>query len=233
MTAAAVNAGAGPLDSLLSAATTHVFDVDHTLTRHSTGRRFAQSGIRRGVFRLHQFLTMPWFYLRYRMGSLRLQDITREIRPITGMARSDLVALAHEAWHDFVQDDLIPGAREHVAACRSRGHRTVLLSTSFDVILEPLARELEVDAVISSELEFTDGHATGWIVGGPCYAEEKSRRLRAYLDREQLVAERSAFYSDSFHDLPTFAMVAHPVPVYPDAVLSVHARREGWPVVRW
>jgi HAD superfamily hydrolase (TIGR01490 family) len=221
------------LDAALARAHVHVFDVDHTLTRHSTGRRFAQAGIRTGAFRRRDFLSMPWFYFRYRLGSLSLADITREIRMIAGMTAGELRAVAAAAWSDFVAADLFPEARDHVAACQAAGARTVLLSTSFDLILEPLAQELGVETVIASELEFHGDRATGWIVGGPCYAEEKARRLAAYLGERDLPAGECALYSDSFHDLPSFQMVGMPVPVNPDGVLRTAAARAGWPVVRW
>lgn len=221
------------LEAVLSRAKVHVFDVDHTLTRHSTGRRFAQAGIRSGVFRRWDFLSMPWFYLRYRLGSLSLADITREIRMIAGMTTEELRDVAATAWSEFIAGDLFPEARKHIAACRAVGARTVLLSTSFDLILEPLAAELGVETVIASELEFHNDRATGWIVGGPCYAEEKARRLAGYLAERDIAAAECAFYSDSFHDLPSFQMVGMPVPVNPDGVLRTAARRAGWPVVRW
>lgn len=222
------------LSRLLETATVHVFDVDHTLTRHSTGRRFAQAGVREGVFRRRDLLTLPWFYLRYRIGNLTLADITREIQVIRGLSRERLATLADTTWRTFGAVDLIPAAQDHLRACRERGHTVVLLSTSFDLVLEPLARDLGVDAVLSSELDFDDtGRATGWLVGGPCYAEEKARRLAVYLQDRGLSPTQAAFYSDSFHDLPTFALVGAPVAVRPDSVLRRQARRRGWPVVTW
>ncbi|MEX2445239.1 MAG: hypothetical protein WD492_16700 [Alkalispirochaeta sp.] len=86
------------LEKYLGRSSIHVFDVDHTLTRHSTGRRFAQAGIRLGAFRVRDFITMPWFYLRYRMGSLALADITREIQVLRGMSRARLREIAAAAW---------------------------------------------------------------------------------------------------------------------------------------
>jgi HAD superfamily hydrolase (TIGR01490 family) len=221
------------LEQCLERATIHVFDVDHTLTRHSTGRRFAQAGIRLGEFHIRDFLTMPWFYLRYRMGSLKLTDITREIQVISGMRRDRIREIAAAAWRDFVEDDLFSAAREHLRTCQARGHRTLLLSTSFDLILEPVAAALEVDTVLASELEFEGDRATGWIVGGPCYAEEKARRLSEYLTAEGRSPEECAFYSDSFHDMPSFELVGTPVPVNPDSVLRVAARGQGWPITKW
>lgn len=211
----------------------HVFDVDHTLTRHSTGRRFARAGIDLGVFRTRDFLSMPWFYLRYRLGRLSLDDITREIRVITGMPRTRLEGVANHCWEHYVQHDIFPAARAHLDRCRASGGDIVLLSTSFALVLNPLAHALAVDDVIASQLEWCDDRATGWLIGGPCYAEEKARRLDVYLREHGLTADRVAFYSDSFHDLPTLEMVGHPVAVNPDPVLTRRARRRHWPIVRW
>lgn len=226
-------AGRRRLRELLDGASVHVFDVDHTLTHHSTGRRFAQTGVRHGIFRLRHLATLPWFYLRYRLGTLQLSDITREIRAITGMTRDELRGLAEATWREYGERDLYPTAAAHIAACRERGHRVILLSTSFDVILQPLAATLQVDTVISSELEFIDDRATGWLVGGPCYAEEKTRRLERYLSANGIPADACAFYSDSFHDMPSFAHVGFPVPVHPDTVLRAQAQRAAWPVITW
>ena len=225
--------GQAYLASLVDQATTHVFDVDHTLTRHSTGRRFAQAGLADRTFRWHDFISMPWFYLRYRIGRLQLSDITREIRPMAGLARERITDLADMAWWSHVRSDLFPHAREHLNRCRARERRLVLLSTSIDLLLTPIAGHLGVDKTIASVLEFEDDICSGWIVGGPCYAQEKWRRLKHYLDEVGERPERCAFYSDSFHDLPTFVEVAFPVPVNPDLVLRRHARNANWPIVRW
>ena len=221
------------LEGLLDAARVHVFDVDHTLTRHATGRRFARAGINEGYLRLRDFWSLPWYYLRYRLGNLGIADVTREMRPLRGLSRTLVKELAEIAWWGYTRYDLFPRAARHIAACTERNHTVILLSTSFELLLNPLGRHLAVDAVIASRLAFEEGIATGWIAGTPCYADEKRRRLHAYLQEHALDGEPCAFYSDSFHDLPTFTSVTHPVAIHPDAALRRHATRHGWPIVRW
>jgi HAD superfamily hydrolase (TIGR01490 family) len=221
------------LEEVANAADVHVFDVDHTLTRRSTGRRFAQAGVRAGVVRRRDLVSLPWFYLRYRLGNLSLQDVTREIRLLTGRTREELLDLSRSAWDHYIAADVYAPAVDHIRRCRGLGRRIVLLSTSLDVLIEPLARYLEVHDTIASELEFEGRTATGWLVGGPCYAEEKARRLAEYLGNECGPHAACAFYSDSFHDLPSFALADRPVAVNPDLILRVRAKRESWPIVRW
>ncbi len=221
------------LEYLADRAHTHIFDVDHTLTRHSTGRRFAQAGVKVGLFSRRHLLSLPWFYLRYRLGHLSLEDVTREIRVLRGRTRRELSEIALSAWRDHIALDLYTQATRYVRSLVDRGRRVVLASTTFDVILEPLARELGVRDTISSVLQFEHDRATGWLLGGPCYAEEKARRIAVFLDDHGIDPDGCAFYSDSFHDLPSFNLVAFPVPVHPDALLRTRCAAAGWRAVSW
>ncbi|MDA3949975.1 MAG: HAD-IB family hydrolase [Spirochaeta sp.] len=221
------------LTTVLKRAQVHIFDVDHTLTRHSTGRRFVQVGHRAGLFPTAYLLSLPFFYLRYRMGKLGLQHITREIKPITGCHREELAAVAADAWQQYIRADLYPAAERYIAACREGGAAIILASTSFDIILQPLAAAVGADETISSILEFRDDRATGWLEGGPCYAEQKARRLAETLERRDIPPAACAFYSDSFHDLPSLDLVGFPVAVHPDPVLRRVAHRRAWPIASW
>lgn len=211
--------------------TTHIFDVDHTLTAHSSGRRFAEAGVRSRLFSRRAMLSLPWFYLRYRIGQLSLSDITREISVLTGCMHAELEALADRAWNEAIRADLYPAAREYLTEMQRGGHRLVLASTSFDIILLPLARELGISDIIASHLEFEHERATGWLTGGPCYAEEKARRISVFLAENNITPATCAMYSDSFHDIPSLELVGYPVAVHPDAVLKRRARRSGWPIL--
>lgn len=221
------------LVNILEAAEAHIFDVDHTLTHHSTGRRFAQVGHRMGIFSARYVAYLPIFYLRYRLGHLTLADLTREIKPLTGRSRETLEEIVKAAWDRYIKHDLYPQAVGYIAACRNRGVPIILASTSFDIILQPLADELSADETIASTLEFTDGRATGWISSGPCYAEEKARRIGSTLEKIGVAPERCAFYTDSFHDLPSLELVGYPVAVHPDVALRRIANRRAWPRIRW
>ena len=221
------------LAHLAERAHTHIFDVDHTLTIHSTGRRFAQAGVKMGLFSRRHLLSLPWFYLRYRLGHLSLEDVTREIRILRGQTRQELSEIAVAAWRDHIVGDLYGEATRYVRSLIERGRRVVLATTTFDIILEPVARELGVHDTISSVLQFEHDRATGWLLGGPCYAEEKARRIGVFLGDHGIDPAECAFYSDSFHDLPSFNLVGFPVPVHPDALLRTRAVAAGWHTVRW
>ncbi len=218
---------------LIRSAAVHIFDVDHTLTSHSTGRRYALAGVRKGMFSRRELMSLPFMYLQYRLGKLSLQRVTREIRSIKGKRYEELARLARDTFERSGRNDLFPQAVEYLATCRREGRTVVLASSSFDVILEPLRDYLQVDHMICSELAYEDGVATGWFTDGPCYAQVKAERITRYLEEQEISAEDVAFYSDSFHDLPSLQLAGTAVPVNPDILLRQLAKVERWPVLNW
>ena len=50
-----------------------LFDVDHTITRHSTGGRFIMRAIARGLVPWHLAAMLPWYGVAYRLGLLTPQ----------------------------------------------------------------------------------------------------------------------------------------------------------------
>ncbi len=212
----------------------HIFDVDHTLTRYSTGTLYARAGLRDGMVSLRQLASMPFYYLLYRIGRLSLGTVTKKIKPLQGYTRKELVDLAYRAWEAGGHDNVFKSARAYLDACRAAGAEIALATSSFDVIIEPLQEALGIHHVISSVLEFDrEDRSTGWLAGGPCYAEAKADRIVALLHELGNDPEECAFYSDSFHDLPGLRTVGMPVAVNPDILLKRVARREGWPILRW
>ena len=212
----------------------HIFDVDHTLTRRSTGFLFARAARRDGIVTWRQLASLPYYYLRYRLGRLSLGAVTREIKPLQGYTRTELYEIACKAWEEDGRDDVYRSALAYLQACRAEGAPIILATSSFDVIVAPLQESLGIEYVISSVMEFDDeDRSTGWLVGGPCYAEAKAGRMLDLLKQLDIDPQDCAFYSDSIHDLPGLRSVGKPVAVNPDLRLKHVANRAGWPILRW
>lgn len=213
-------------------ASVHIFDVDHTLTRHSTARRIAELGREQGFVTLRMLLRLPFLYARYRLGILDIRDVNRPVEPLTGMSEERLRELGEESFERGTKGDLFTEMNELLAKLRRQGQEVLLASTSFRFLLAPLARHLGANGLVCSELEMSGGIATGHMAGEPCYAEEKAEKTAAYCAARGLDLSEAAFYTDSHHDLPLLSRVATPVAVHPDFRLRLRARKEGWEILR-
>jgi HAD superfamily hydrolase (TIGR01490 family) len=204
------------------------FDVDHTITRGSTGRLFLLEAVSRRIMRPWHLAVIPLNFLAYRFGKGGVAFFKREFPIIKGIPRKDLEEMAQRVFEERIEGDIRPGIRALIAERKAAGARLVLASSSLDFIIEPLARQLGADAVIASSLEFEDGISTGRLLGMPAFGPLKRDRARAFAAEAGLGLPDCAFYSDSIHDLPLLLEVGSPVVVNPERRLAREAARRGW-----
>ena len=207
------------------------FDVDHTLTRRSSGTRFVGLAMRRKVLPLRLLLIVPWYSLMYRLGLFRLRDYVEGFPYLRGIRRATLEKIAEDSFEGWLKQDLFEDAVTLVRQRRGDGRRVFLATSSIDFVVAPLAAYLGVDGMLATALQFENGICTGRIVGTPMFRREKKNRVLAFLAEQGVPPSECSFYSDSIYDLPLLQEVGRPVAVNPDFKLRRLARRRGWPIV--
>lgn len=120
-------------------------------------------------------------------------------RFVKGMPRDRLFS-AGDAFCHTLPALLRPEGIELLQWHQSQGHRCVLVSASLDVYLQCWASRHEFDHVISTELDYVEGVATGHILGNNCHGEEKSLRICRWLNGVRPSATYA--YGDTKGDLP-------------------------------
>jgi HAD superfamily hydrolase (TIGR01490 family) len=206
------------------------FDVDHTLTRRSSGGRYVALAMRRRVLPLRLLIVMPWYSLTYRLGFFRPRLYENGFPYLRGIARESLEKLARESFEGSLKGDLFPEAVALVRSLRAGGRRVILATSSLDFIVAPLAEYLGVDGVLATKLEFVDGACTGRMVGMPMFRREKKDKVLSFLAGQAIPPAACSFYSDSIYDLPLLEAVGKPVAVNPDFRLRRIARRRDWEI---
>ncbi len=205
-----------------------IFDVDHTITSKSTGRRFAECAQKSGYFAWYRLLVVPIFYIRYRYGGLASEELMKYLLPLQGMSRDALMELTTACFHARIKPDIYQEAEAEVAKHREAGRHVVLGTSSLDIIIEPLAEYLGVSDLICTRVEFKDGVATGHAANPPCFGHEKEKQVLELIRGAGREPSDCTFYSDSSHDLPLLRTVGKPVAVNADRRLRRVAEREGW-----
>ncbi len=209
------------------------FDVDHTITRRSSGGRFISTAIRKRVLPPRLIIVVLWYAFTYRIGLFRLREYAEGFRSLRGLTRQQLDAIAHESFRANLRGDVFSGAEALIREKIMAGRRVVLATSSLDFIVAPLAEHLGVTDVVATTLEFQDGVCTGMISGAPLFRREKRRRVFAFIEEAGHEPRDCSFYSDSIYDLPLLQEVGTPVAVNPDFRLRRIARRRGWPVMNF
>jgi len=150
-----------------------------------------------------------------------------------GMSEDRLVVLADEVYRKMIKPRIFPGASALIAKCKETGLRVVFVTGSLNYTIEPLARDLGVDAenLICNRLEFKDLVATGKIVRPVVAGPTKSRLIAEDARRQGHDLARSHGYSDSFSDVPMLSVVGHPHCINPDRALRRLALAYDWPIL--
>lgn len=219
-----------------------IFDFDGTLFQGRVWRSvveyFRDRSLRRDFlrgFRLRQ--TLRWL-----LAQARLMDrdtfVYGWMRDLAGIFQGYTEQELRDIFSWIVNDDIAAGLRqqvlEKVREHRDQGHPTVLLSGSYELLLEVFNQRFGLDYAVGTRLAFEDGQATGRIATPVCMGEEKPRRIRALIKEKGLDADLAASYTyiDSVWDLPLARIVGHPVVVAPeDEKMREQAKANGWPVM--
>lgn len=219
-----------------------LFDFDGTLYQGRVWRTlvdyFRQRGERRGF--LGRFSLTHW--LQWYLTKLRLYDRERFVMDwmkdlagiFSGLSQEQVSQIFAWILENDIAPNLNPRIVERIAQHRAQGHTTLLISGSYQQLLDPFASTYGFDAALGTPLEFRDGRATGRIAMPVCMGPEKGRRLETWVRERGLEVdfEGSYAYVDSLFDVDLAERVGHPIVVAPeDQKMRTLALARGWPLI--
>ncbi len=153
------------------------------------------------------------------------------MRRYEGASEAGLHRIVQERLGDALLRRSHPQAVRQVRKHRAAGHRTILITGTVDVLIQPLAPLF--DEVVASRLHTRDGIYTGFLEAPPLVGEARAAWLRRYAGTVGADLSQSYAYGDSYSDRPLLEAVGHPIAVNPDPHLYRHARSRNWPVAAW
>jgi phosphatidylglycerophosphatase C len=196
----------------MSTRTVAAFDFDGTLTRRDTLVPFLArvAGWPR-VAAAGAAVVPSFVFARDERGDRDAAKARVLARLLTGRPHAAVRRAGDEYGAYLARRKIRDDTRERLEWHRARQHEIVIVSASLAVYLATVGRFLGVDAVLSTELEVdAAGACTGRMLGGNCRGAEKARRLRAYLQSDDVEVWA---YGDSAGDTELLSMADHPVRV--------------------
>ena len=225
-----------------AAPTAAIFDFNGTLVTSEVWQALESWLGGRGEWRRRKRLMMARqlpVVLGSRIGLLSNDLMVRRWMPaawatLRGMDEAELAALVRHAWETTFRPSMREPVAELVRRRQAEGHRTILLSGTYEPFLAPVQQALGFDVVIGTRVEVVAGRVTGRVLGGVVTGAEKVRRIMTVArDADPPIdLRRSLAYADTERDLDLLQLVGHPVAVWPNERLERIARRQRWPIVR-
>ncbi|MGV0745858.1 HAD-IB family hydrolase [Mycolicibacterium sp. XJ870] len=211
------------------------FDLDGTLVAGFTGVLMTRDRLRRRQMGVGEFIGMVQAGLNHQLGRSEFEDlIGKGARMLRGNSLSDLDELGERLFVQHVQSRMYPEMRAMVRAHQDRGHTVVLSSSALTLQVEPVARFLGIDHVLSNKfMTDDDGLITGEVTTPILWGPGKARAVQGFSMANGIDLTKSYFYADGDEDVALMYLVGNPRPTNPAGKLAAVAAKRGWPVLKF
>ena len=211
------------------------FDLDGTLVAGFTGVVMTQDRFRRRQMSVGEFIGMVQAGLNHQLGRSEFEDlIGKGARMLRGNSVADIDELAERLFVQKIVSRIYPEMREIVRAHMARGHTVVLSSSALTVQVEPVARFLGINNVLSNKFETDEnGLITGEVVEPIIWGPGKARAVQRFAKDNGIDLSKSYFYADGDEDVALMYLVGNPRPTNPAGKMAAVAAKRGWPVLRF
>ncbi len=215
------------------------FDFDGTIIKGQSGVQLLFYLFGKRLFKPLCFLRILWWSIRYK---LRLPISQTEVREdIFSLFAQDNIKAIELMMQDLYGQRISHRFKKDALRCieehRAQGRHLLIVSASFNFLIEPAMQELKFDGLIATKMKVAPDkeHYLNKVEGVPVEGEEKLRALKAYADKHfgEGMWELYAAYGDHYSDKNMLSLASHPCAVCPDWALQRMAKKEGWRMEEW
>jgi HAD superfamily hydrolase (TIGR01490 family) len=212
------------------------FELDKTVIAKSSALAFGRPFYRDGLITRRDVVKAAYAQLMFRLGGAddnqmaRIRDHLAEL--CRGWRVDQVQQIVTETLHELINPYVYAEAAALIDEHRAAGRDIVVVSSSGEEMVRPIAEQLGISDVIATRMVVKDGRYTGevdYYAAGPTKAEA-ARELAAQRDYD---LSSSYAYSDSISDVPLLEVVGHPTAVNPDRGLRRIAAEQDWPVLEF
>jgi HAD superfamily hydrolase (TIGR01490 family) len=218
-----------------SAAGAAFFDVDRTLLSGASALHMVRPFQQHGLITRRQTLQAGVAQIAYTLRGADDASIERSYAAVEVLVKgwdvAQLTRVVEEELETRLRPTVFREALDRVDMHHRAGQRVYAVSATMSQVIDPLARMLELDGYIATEMEQDDeGKLTGKVAKA-CHGEVKAERVREFAAANGIDLGASSAYSDSISDEHMLRAVGRPYAVNPDRELRKLAETEGWGIL--
>lgn len=190
-----------------------IFDVDYTLTKKETLVEFYKFMLMKNPKLIKHLPGTLKAGLLYIIKKVPLREAKQSFMAfVEDTHEEQMNALVKEFYEKKLSKLLYKDAIDKIRELKSKGYKVYLISASAEFYLKELYNIPEVDKVIGTRYKMNDKMHCSIMEGENCKGEEKVKRLKEELEKENMQVDfkNSYMFSDSLSDLPLFNLVGNP-----------------------
>lgn len=190
-----------------------IFDIDYTITKKETLMEFFKYAVKQDIRNI-RFLPRALFSgLMYLLKVYNEKEVKEHfLKFIDKINEKDLAILVKKFYKEKLSTILYKDALNMMKKLKKEGYDIYLISASPEFYINEFYAIDEVDKIIGSRFSFKDGIFTRTMDGENCKGEEKVKRLKKFLEDENIDVDfkESYMFSDSLSDEPLLRLVGKP-----------------------
>jgi len=213
--------------------TVHVFDVDLTVIRKTSAWYFLKIAVKEKMISFSQIKNLPKEWIKYKLARPNANFIENTVKKLAGLEKKEIERIAKLCFTKYIKKNIYKDAEKLIQTALENKEKVIFATSSFDFIIKPLEEYFKLEESLASKLEYKDGITTGNLDGNSFFAGGKKNGAQLWMKENNVMAKDVFFYSDSYTDIPLLEYCGHPVAVNPDRILSRHAKKHGWQIMRF
>jgi HAD superfamily hydrolase (TIGR01490 family) len=210
------------------------FDLDKTIIAKSAMLAFGRPLYREGFLNkraIMRAMYAQFVFVLVGADEEKMEKVRSAMLTLTrGWDQKRVAEIAREALDDVITPIIYAEAAELINRHHAEGRKVIIISSSPEEVVGPLADHLGVDEYVATRAKIDDeGRYTGELQFY-AYGAFKAQAMRELAASEGIDLSESYAYTDSVTDLPMLETVGHPVAVNPDRDLLRVAREREWEI---
>ena len=206
-----------------------IFDLDNTLLNCDSDYLWGEFLVENDIVDDTHHRKNNNFYDQYLAGKMDiLEFLIFQLRTLADNSPENLYKWRKQYLQNKINPIILRAGQKLIASHKQQGDEILVITATNSFIAMPIAKKLEIQNLISTEVEFIDGSYSGRITSIPSYQGGKIIRLNKWLECRHFDLRGSYFYSDSYNDISLLRLVDHPVVVDADDKLKSIAIKLGW-----
>jgi putative phosphoserine phosphatase/1-acylglycerol-3-phosphate O-acyltransferase len=211
-----------------------LFDFDGTIIAGYSATGVLREKFARGQMSAEEIVGTTAAMVQYFRGRIGFSGLmTAGARFMKGVREDSFAQLGEDLYLKSIAGRIYPETRAIIRAHQAKGHTVAIVSSATLYQIAPAARDLDIDRILCSRYEVSNGEFTGNILRPLCFGHGKLTAAESLAAELGLDLDKSYFYSDSHDDLDLLERVGNPRPLNPSDQLRVIATRRGWPVEKF
>ena len=183
------------------------------------------------------FKVALWAF-KYKFKIPQEQETSRQLvfESFKGMTEHEVDSYMSSFYFKKIKGKLRPLALKQIANARQSGYTPVLVSASFECLIDIAARDLQIDHYVATKMKldnsgFYTNRMDGDAVEGPVKLVALTQYANSTFGKDSWSLDYS--FADHHSDFDILNAAKHPVAVSPNKTLLRIAHKNGWEVRDW